>query len=92
MFSRFFEFVKVADDDNIQSAEDFLQKYEGQSFLNGLYRIFKLADVPKWTEIVRKAFPEYHGNIKVFGFDWLGSILALEEDRDAVLIFEPGTG
>jgi hypothetical protein len=92
MFSNFFNFVNVTDDGNTQSMESFLQKYEGQSFLNGLYRIFRLADVPKWAEITKKSFPWHKEEMLVFGFDWLGRIFVLDKAKSVVLFFEPGTG
>ncbi len=92
MFGGFFEFVKVGNDAKVQNADDFLRLYEGQSFLHGLYRIFNAIDVEKWTEIVKKAFPEYDEQIRVFGFDWLGRIFAMDLKNNAVLLYEPGTG
>ena len=92
MFSKFFEFVNVVDHHKIQSADEFLRVYGGQSFLNGMYRIFNANDVAKWTEMVHKSFPKNSGEIKVFGFDWLGRIFAMNANESKVLLFEPGTG
>jgi len=88
-----FEFANVTENSSIQSVVDeFLKAYSGGSFLNGLYRIHKAADIAKWTEIVRKAFPKFKGKIIVFGFDWLGRNFAIDIERNVVLLFEPGTG
>jgi len=92
MFSKFFELVNVIDKNNIQSVDEFLRVYGGESFLNGLYRIHNANDVVKWTEIIRKSFAKYSGKIKVFGFDWLGRNFAVDVERNVVLLFEPGTG
>lgn len=91
MFTAFLKFVNDKRN-NIESMDEFINKYEGKSFLNGLYRIHKSIDVAKWTEIIRKSFPKYKGKIKVFGYDWLGRNFALDLERDVVLLFEPGTG
>ena len=92
MFSNFFKFVGLADNNKLKNIDDFLQEYEGQSFFNGLYRIFYASDVVKWTEIVHKSFPLYSSNIKIFAFDWLGRILAMDLENNTVLLYEPGTG
>ena len=92
MFSAFFKYVNVPDNNNIQSVDEFIRKYSGATFLNGLYRVHKSDEVSKWTEIIRKSFPKYKREIKVFGYDWLGRNFALESERNVVLLFEPGTG
>lgn len=92
MFSNFFKFINLVDSNNIQSVDEFLKVYGGKSFLNGMYRIFKRCDVAKWDEIIRKSYPRYNGKLDIFGFDWLGRIFAVDIERDAVLLFEPGTG
>jgi len=92
MFTEFFKFVGVTDNGDVKTAEDFIRAYGGQSFMNGLYRIFKETDVAKWTGILREAYPEYKGTITAFGFDWLGRVFAAEKERNVVLLFEPGTG
>ena len=92
MFSKFLEFVNVAKSHEVYSANNFLVAFNGETFANGLYRIFDSKDLAKWTEIVRKAFPKFSQEIKLFGFDWLGRIFAVDLDDDTVLLFEPGTG
>ncbi len=92
MFNSFFNFVGFADDNNIRSVDAFLIKYDGFTFLNGLYRIHNAEDIAKWNEILKKSFPKFQNDIQVFGYDWLGRNFALDTKRDVVLIFEPGTG
>lgn len=92
MFSSFFSFVGVKDNNNVQNISEFLATYNGATFLNGLYRIHKSEDVAKWNGILRKSFPKFKSEIQVFGFDWLGRNFALDMKRNVVLIFEPGTG
>ena len=92
MFSKFFEFVGENNKEDIQSMEKFLEYCSGRSFLNGLYRIHHITDIPKWNDIVGEAFPDFKGKIKIFGYDWLGNHFALDLERNVVLLFEPGTG
>lgn len=92
MFSKFFEFVGINNSEHFASVESFLKAYAGKSFLNGLYRLFRLSDISKWNEIVKKSFPQCVERINVFGFDWLGRIFAMDLDNNTVLLFEPGTG
>ena len=92
MFHKFFEFTGEKNKQDIQSVEEFLEYCSGKSFLNGLYRIHNTEDIPKWNGIVGKAFPEFSGRIRTFGYDWKGNQFALDTDRDVVLLFEPGSG
>lgn len=92
MFRRFFEFVKMTDNNNIKSVDEFLKVYDGTTFLNGLYRLHRTEDVKKWNAIIHEAFPNLPAEIAVFGYDWLGRNFAVDVVKDAVLICEPGTG
>lgn len=96
MFSAFFDFVGIKQHENVQSAEQFLDTYQGCTFLNGMYRMFRKQDVQRWNGIVGRAFPPTMNRVSVFGYDWQGRIFALYNDPDTgaetVLIFEPGTG
>lgn len=92
MFKAFCDFVGIEESDNVKDIDSFLEVYGGQTFLNGLYRVLNASDVEKWNEIVGTAFPPYSGGIKVFGYDWLGRMFAINLTRGTVLLFEPGTG
>lgn len=92
MFDLFFKFVNMADTNNPDSMDAFLKLYDGKTFLNGLYRICKLADVEKWNGIVEDAFPSVKGQITVFGYDWLGRVFTMFHRTNTVVMFEPGTG
>jgi len=92
MFTAFFNFVAITDNNNIKSADEFLKIYSGATFLNGLYRIHNSNEVVKWNEIVGKSFPPHFGKINVFGFDWLGRNFAFDITTGGLLLFEPGTG
>ncbi|MCL2080007.1 MAG: DUF1851 domain-containing protein [Oscillospiraceae bacterium] len=92
MFSNFFDFVEIEGSDSVSTQDGFLKAFEGRTFLNGLYRIYNSNEVVKWTEIIKKSFPKFNGAIKLFGYDWLGRIFALDLTRNVTLIFEPGTG
>jgi len=82
---------------NSIGAAEFLQNYAGTTFNNGLYRIHKVEDIPKWNAIVGKVFPEIADFIVCFSYDWLGRHFALdfrrkENDEPLIIILEPGTG
>lgn len=75
----------------------FLEKFGGASFRNGLYRIIHPAHLTEWQDRVHLAFPEFEGRVICFGFDWLGRVFALDLKRQesgnaGVIMFEPGTG
>ena len=92
MFEAFLNFVGFYDGEKVKNEKEFLKLYSGKSFLNGMYRLFKEEDVPKWTAIVEEAFPAYRGTFFIFGFDWLGRIFAVAKKTGTILLFEPGTG
>lgn len=75
----------------------FFAEYGGASFEGGLYRIMRPADLPRWQERIALAFPEFEDHIVCFGYDWAGSVFALnierlEDGQAGVVMFEPGTG
>lgn len=92
MFTNFLKFIGNDDDNKISTAEEFLKIYQGQSFLDGLYRIHNFSEIAKWNDIVGKSFPKYLGKINVFAFDWLGRNYAIDSTENKLLLFEPGTG
>ena len=92
MFRKFFEFVGENDIKDSSSIQEFLEQCSGKSFLNGLYRIHFTADIPKWNDIVGRAFPKFSNIIKVFGYDWLWRHFAIDSRNGTILLFEPGTG
>jgi len=76
---------------------DFLSSHAGASYGNGLYRIHHIAHMPRWTDLVLKAFPDFRGRLFCFAYDWLGRMFSLDFERKAngqflVLMLEPGTG
>lgn len=77
MYENFNEFIKNNEKLDIKSEREFLEVYNGKSFLNGLYRIHNLEDREKWNEIIGKTFPPAMGKIMVFGYDWLGRSFAI---------------
>lgn len=73
------------------------EQFGGASFRSGLYRIIHPSDLSDWQERIHLAYPEFEGRVFCFGFDWLGSVFALDIKRTeggqaAVMMFEPGTG
>lgn len=76
---------------------DFLERYQGTIFGDGIYRLHRLRDVPKWSGLVAEAFPRRSNDLLCFGCDWLGRQFALDAKRlergmPLVLMLEPGTG
>lgn len=75
----------------------FFEEYGGASFEDGLYRIMRPADLPRWQARVDLGFPEYGDRAICFAFDWAGRVFALdterlEDGRAGVVLLEPGTG
>ena len=91
MFEKFQKFMGI-EKKTINNPEQFLKTYSGCTFQHGLYRIHRLEDINKWTNIVEEVFPKYKGNILVFGYDWLGRQFALNQKTGTILLMEPGTG
>ncbi|MDQ0249220.1 hypothetical protein J2W22_001267 [Sphingomonas kyeonggiensis] len=70
---------------------------EGDSYLQGAYRLHRPEDVAHFTALATEAFPEFAERISCFGADWLGRQFATDEGRiiagkPLVLLLEPGTG
>lgn len=71
---------------------NFLNKFGGCSFNNGLYRIVSLNDLETWVEYVGSAFPDFKEKVTCFGYDWLGRVFSVSKDnKEKILMFEPGT-
>ena len=75
----------------------FFDQFGGASFRGGVYRVIHPADLSDWQDRIHLAYPEFEGRIVCFGFDWLGSVFALdikraEDGQAGVVMFEPGTG
>lgn len=82
---------------DIPELREFFTQFGGASFQDGLYRVIHPAELDEWQERVGLAFPEFEGTLTCFGFDWLGTTFAidsgrLEDGRNGVVMFEPGTG
>lgn len=92
MFEKFLDYVGYKTGSKLNSAKDFCNLLNGESFLNGMYRLFRNEDIDKWTHITEQAFPMYKNRFEVFGYDWLGRIFAINKETKTVLLFEPGTG
>ena len=92
MFEKFNGFVGLNNGIGFDSLEDFTLSTNGKTFLNGMYRFFKTAEIEKWCKIVEEAFPQYKNQISVFAFDWLGRIFASDYKDEEIMIMEPGTG
>lgn len=82
---------------NMPELVDLLGRFGGGSFRNGLYRIVRAGDLAVWKRRVSIGFPQFESRIVCFGYDWLGTVFALDTDRlvdgrPGVVMFEPGTG
>src|SRR5262249_14537946 len=76
---------------------DFLSTHAGGSYEHGLYRIYSVTDMHRWTAIAAEALPAFRQRILCFGADWLGRMFALDFARNIdgqflLLMLEPGTG
>lgn len=92
MLKNFYDYVGIIDERDIDDIQTFMKKFEGRSFVDGLYRIHNNDDIKKWNEIIGKSFPAANGSIQVFGYDWAGRNFAIYNETNTVIIFEPGTG
>ena len=92
MFEKFLKHVNWEGENSFASEEAFREKLGGESFLNGMYRLFRKDQLEKWTGIVEEAFPAHRGGIEVFGYDWFGQIYAVDKKTKMVVWFQPGTG
>ncbi len=92
MFEHFLQTVGIENDREVNSVDDFFALVDGATFYNGLYRIFASGEIDKWTGIVEEAFPQAKGKIRIFGYDWLGRVFALNVAGGNVVMLEPGTG
>ena len=73
-------------------AKELLEKYEGQSFGNGIYRLFQSTEIENWNEIVLGIFSQFKGCIDCFAIDWLGRVFAWDYSKNKVLSLDPGFG
>jgi hypothetical protein len=69
----------------------------GSSFGSGIYRLYSVLDVAKWTRNVEATFPNYRNRICCFGRDWLCNQFCLDKNRVVdgeaqILLFEIATG
>src|SRR5258708_1533979 len=89
--------VEVAFPSSTLGVTELFSRYGGPQFSNGMYRLHRIAEGKKGTDMVGEAFPEFRARIRCFGCDWLGREFALDSARlrngmPLVLMLEPGTG
>ena len=92
MFQEFFKYVNIENDDIIDSPEQFLKKYSGYTFKDGLYRIHNYDEIEKWNKIVTDVFQNFKDKITIFGYDWQGRQFGLNKDMDTVIMLDVDTG
>ena len=79
--------------DGNDSIEFFFNKFEGVSFNNGSYRIFRIGNLNEWDNTISETFPRFANLINCFAYDWLGKIFAVNKiDSNQILIFDIGIG
>lgn len=61
--------------------KEFIGKYSGMTFNKGIYRVFPIDQLKKWTTIAEEMFPELKGKILVFSSDWRGQFYAVNAAR-----------
>jgi hypothetical protein len=81
----------------VRGGIEFFCKFEGSSFNDGLYRVYQIAEIQQWTQIVGNTFPLFKGKIICYAYDWLGRQFALNlnqilDDEPSLLMFDIGTG
>ena len=86
MFEKFIDFVGYPKNEKVNNVNEFYELLNGKSFLNGMYLLFKIDDIEKWTAITEQSFPLYKGRFLVFGYDWLGRISGLNKGTGTVLL------
>lgn len=77
--------------------DEFMARYEGATFNEGLYRIHTLEGRRKWSALAEEAYPSFKGKSSCFAYDWLGRQFALDGARrhrgePLLLLLEIGTG
>ena len=81
----------------IRGYRELMEEFAGRSFDGGLYRLHSAVSGPVGQELVSRAFPEFAGRVRVFGFDWMGRQAAADFGRvdshgPMMLVLEPGAG
>ncbi len=79
----------------IKSPMDFMSKFSGFVFGEGLYRVINKEKVVFWNEMVGEYFDGYSNKINCFGIDWLGRVFAVDNRVESkgrcTLMFDPST-
>jgi hypothetical protein len=76
---------------------EFLTRYAGATFADGLYRLHPIAEIDRFTDLAVRTFPELKSRITCFARDWLGRQFAIDRGRIehgaySVLMLDPGAG
>lgn len=87
----------VASASLIPELRNFLERFGGLSFNDGLYRVVAINELDDWAERLDAAYPGHKGRLTCFAVDWLGRAFALDDARQVdgqpgVLLLELGTG
>ncbi|TDW99183.1 T6SS immunity protein Tdi1 domain-containing protein [Dinghuibacter silviterrae] len=64
----------------------------GNSFNDGVYRVYNEKLAIYWKEIIERHFSEYKGRIWPFASDWMGRLFAIDYQRiNIIVVFDPAT-
>jgi hypothetical protein len=61
--------------------QQLLSTHGGATFDNGVYRLFKIHELEKWTAVAVAMFPHLRKKIVVFGSNWRGELFAVGLNR-----------
>lgn len=97
MFEGFLDFFDVdmrVKEEGKSEYDTFLALLGGKQFGNGLFNSLTTENIEKWTRVVNEGYPEFAGQYRLFGYDWLGRMFGVdlrEPGEEGVLMFEIGT-
>ncbi|MCJ8273295.1 MAG: DUF1851 domain-containing protein [Psychrosphaera sp.] len=77
---------------DIPGYAELAEQYADCSFHHGLYRLFSVGDVEKWTPLVLGIFSQLKDKINCFASNWMGYIYAWDNTEQCVWMLDPGFG
>lgn len=97
MFSDFLKYFNTEIENNYfdnSAYENLLTYLGGKQFGNGLFNSLCKENLEEYTNLVNDAYPEFVGEFKLFGYDWLGRMFGINSElgKERILMFEIGTG
>ena len=80
-------------DELVPNFAEFMKRYSGVSFNNGLYRVHAVNAIRLFTALCVEAFPAFEGRIVCFSSDWLGRQFSIDlagRDKKLVHLMDSG--